>query len=451
MNTNLRPKLKNNNMNSQQQRAFDLALSGRNLLITSAAGCGKSFVLKEIYNALKSRQTTGLTSTTGVSALQIKGITLHSYLGIGLGSGTISALEKKIRSSAPMRERWNRLKTLIIDEVSMLKPDLLTKLEGLARRLRMSELPFGGIQLIFSGDFLQLPPVGERTFCFDCEAWNFCIPKENIVVLTEMMRQNEPDFVAVLQKLRKANVDDECKRILGDRAKPYESEEDGVEPTFLFAVNRKVDEFNRAKYNAINAEEHTYEMTTCWHKKVDYPDSYLKKINLPEKVQLKKGAQVMHLVNHPDGEIVNGSLGIVVDFVAAPPEPDKNGVKTAPKAAITEKFPLVKFDCGRELIIQPVSHSIEEKEKFILTYTQLPLNLAWASTIHKTQGATIDKVLVDLDDIFENGQMYVALSRCKTLGGLFIKNLNWSRIKAHPRAVKFYQELEAAQSALESK
>lgn len=408
-------------MNSRQQYAYDQIRNRRNVLLTAPAGCGKSYLIKRIYKDMSIDFNIGLTSTTGISANIIGGKTIHSFLGIGIGTDSVRKLYKKINTSPFLQNRWKRLNVLIIDEVSMLSVELFEKIEELARMVRQNEAPFGGIQIVLSGDFLQLPAVKSDKFCFESKIWPKCI--DETILLTEVMRQTDQVFIRVLNKIRVGNFDDECKQVIGEREVACEVK-DGILPTRLYSTNQIVDRANGRYYAALPDPEHEYKIEFKWHKSMPprAKEDIESNINIPFTISLKIGAQVIYLVNESsDKNMFNGARGIVTGFI--------------------ENCPKVLFTDGRTRIVSKKTLEVHQNDELIVSYTQIPLKLAWALTIHKSQGQTIDLVRVNLSRIFEYGQFYTALSRCRSLQNLYISNLDWSSIKAHPKALEFYAKL----------
>jgi ATP-dependent DNA helicase PIF1 len=416
--------------NELQQVARDEIISGTNVLITGAGGVGKSFLLKLVKAELENKylKNVAITSTTGVSANIIGGTTLHSYMGIGLGCESFKALYKKITEHFKYLARWKRLEVLIIDEVSMLSIELFEKLEKLARKIRGNLLPFGGIQLILTGDFLQLPNVKSDTFLFESSIWDKCIQKT--VYLTQIVRQKDELFTRVLNKIRMGEVDDEVETILKSREIKYHSD-DGIIPTMIYSTNAKVNATNVFYYNKLEGEEVKYQLKQKWFKKIAYKEKYDPMIRFEEELALKVGSQVIYLVNDSENlDLFNGARGVVKEF--------KNGL------------PVVLFNNGMRTFEETIStHSLEIKEEdtLVMTYTQLPLKLSWAVSCHRSQGCTLSLARIDFSKVFEYGQLYVALSRVNSLEGLYIRNLNTDLIKAHPAAVAFYKALEISGSS----
>lgn len=328
-----------------------------------------------------------------------------------------------------MASKWVKLDVLVIDEVSMLSPTLFDKLEELARRVRMNSKPFGGVQLILCGDFLQLPVVGEDTFCFESNGWKKCV--EEVVHLIEIMRQDDPEFQKVLNELRYGLVSENSKKLLNSRLKVELKNDLGIVPTRIYTTNSEVDFINEEELDKLAVDEkvifYEYEMEVEVYKyeasKPSIIDNFKKSCIAPAKVQLCIGAQVMLLCNLDlENGLANGSRGMVVEFI--------------------NEIPVVLFLNGEKRIIDRFVWNIEEQEKKIASLIQIPLKLAWACTVHKTQSITLDYAVVNLNNVFEFGQSYVALSRVKNKEGLSIEDIDYLKIRAHPKAVAFYRTLK---------
>lgn len=294
----------------KQKEAWDAMVAGRNIFLTGKGGCGKSFLISLFKKKYGNIKNIAITSTTGVSAIVLGGVTLHSYLGIGLGTGTFEELLDKINKNKKAKQRWQSVHTLFIDEVSMLSPTLFDKLEMIARVLRRPELiagnvqPFGGIQLILSGDFLQLPVVnGNDEFCFEAESWNKCI--DVTINLNKSMRQDgDPQFEKVLDEIRFGNITDEVKELLSSRIGIELKNDFGIKPTRIYTVNRDVDAMNEKELDRLaenNPDFYEYKMEIYFYDFVPDRESAMEKYRknslAPEKLQLCIGAQVMLLYN----------------------------------------------------------------------------------------------------------------------------------------------------------
>ena len=390
-----------------------------------------SHIIKRIAYEFRSLKI-GVTSTTGVSALLIGGTTLHSFLGIGLGASSVEKLYMMIKNKSFICKRWKELEVLIIDEISMLSPILFDKIEQLARKIRKNEEVFGGIQLVLSGDFFQLPnPENSDQFCFDAICWNKCIPKNQIIELDVNFRQCDNNFQIILNELRHGEISDETMDVLRTREDAVLSNKYGIIPSKIFSLNRDVDEENENAINELclknpDLEFFQYdleiEIIKNSVKNFDWSEKLRKNCNVPFELQLCIGCQVMLLYNLDlENGLCNGSRGVVIGFDA--------------------ELPIVKFLNGKTTLISHNIWTVEENSEVILTYSQIPLKVAYAFSVHKQQGCTLDYAEVDLKNIFENGQGYTAISRVKSLEGLSIKNLTKLCFKAHPRVSEFYNSL----------
>lgn len=416
-------------MNDLQLKAYSLIESRKNIFITGPGGTGKTFLIKEYYKKYRNFRNIGITSTTGVSAILIGGTTIHSYLGLGIGEDSLDHLYQKVKRNSKANRNWKTVDTLVIDEVSMLRPELFDKLEKLARLIRKNDLPFGGIHLVLTGDFLQLPSIKsgdeEKDFVFEAECWDKVI--KEIVNLQNIIRQSDNSYISVLNKIRYGNIDEEVKNVLNSRIGKKLENNFNIEPTKLYCKNFNVDRINNSELNKLideSGEVYQYDISFEFNKDISFEtvQKYKKNINIPESLQLTKGCQVMLTINLDfERELVNGSRGIIIDF--------------------EDDFPVIQFFNGIKTVIEYKKIEITENNKPIMNYTYLPLKLAWAISIHKCQGSTLDLVELDLSDIFEYGQAYVALSRAKSLEGLSIKKINYDYIQSHPKAIEFYNNI----------
>lgn len=409
-------------LTSEQNRVIETVKRGKSIFFTGSAGTGKSFLLKRIIGALPPNHTFA-TASTGAAACHIGGTTLHSFAGIGSGNGSVNQCIE-LASRAKVSQQWKACRHLIIDEISMVDADLFEKLETVARTVRKSDQPFGGIQLILCGDFLQLPPVtkpGEtRRFCFQSEAWHKTV--EITMHLTEVKRQDDPHFINILQKIRKGLCPEPVLNALiatGNNC----IDKDGVLATKLCTHKADVDEINQSNLKELQGESKLF-------SSVDTDQAYTSQLNalcpVPAYLELKVGAQVM-LCKNLDIQrgLVNGARGVVTGY-----EKNNNG------------YPIIKFVCGVTETIKPSRWIFRVGGGNTIARKQIPIKCAWAISIHKSQGMTLDCVEISLGRVFEVGQAYVALSRAKSLAGLRVLDFKGSCVKADPTVLGFYSRLE---------
>lgn len=422
---------------NEQLKILNLFEEGKNIFINAPAGTGKSELLKYYYNKNKKTKFIGLTSTTGRSAINIDGSTLHSFLGIGLGLDNVKNLYNKILNNKIKYELWLKLSTLIIDEISMLHPDLFNKLEKIARKIRKTNHCFGGIQLIVTGDLFQLPCVSTNsTLITNSSKFKQCI--DHVVELEMIMRQTDHNFQNILNKIRLGIVDNDVKELLTSRfIKQPIIKDQNIQPTRLFCIKKCVNYLNEKELDKLASKGYEFKEYRMNFQKAKINGKYIdknyfdyvcntfeKNATTPSLLQLCEEAQVM-LTYNISPEYVNGSRGVVTGFTE-------------------DDYPIVKFINGIEIPIKPIKFSlfdIVEGEMCLVGYAiQIPIKIAYALTVHASQGSTLDYVIVHLNEAFEYGQAYTALSRVKTVNGLFIKKFNFDVIKAHPEALKFKEE-----------
>lgn len=395
-----------------------------NVFFTGNAGTGKSTLLNFFKKALPKR-TTYITAATGLAACHIGGTTIHSFVGAGLAKGDVSECVRMIRRRRDRLTRWKKAKILIVDEFSMVSGEFFDKINQIGQEIRGNSFPFGGIQVIFTGDFLQLPPISQRKegYAFQAKTWRNSI--DVICRLTTIFRQSDSKFVNLLNEVRLGSISEENISILEERMNEEEPDETIVE-TKLFSKKVDVERYNNYHLQQLDAEtEHTYR-SKDWYENESF-SNLLNSGQASEKLKLRKGAHVMLIWNIDlDQGLCNGSQGIVVDF-----ETGTDG----------EKYPLVHFQNDVKRIIEPLEWKNDREGKTVATRKQVPLMLAWAVTIHKSQGMTLDNASIALGSVFENGQAYVALSRVRTLSGLRLTSFNPSKIMANPEAIAFDKSL----------
>jgi len=416
-------------LTSLQLQVIQSFEAGNNIFVTGSAGSGKSYLLnylKRNYSHLGLE----ITASTGIAAVNIGATTIHSWSGIGLANLPVEKIVENIFGAkfSKIRRRIKRARALAIDEISMISANVLEILDEVFKAVRENDLPMGGLQILFFGDFLQLPPISRESsqidFCFQSPVWQDL--NLEIFRLDEIFRQSNQDFISLLNNLRFGKLSAQDKENLQARVNAKD-EISAIKPTILTTHNYKVEKINSHFLKQIPGQEEVFEAEYFGdQRKIEF----LKKNSIVAPIlQLKVGAQVMMIKNTYQKEgIINGSLGIVKGF--------------SPK----KHYPLVEFSNGKIITIAKEEWLLEkydEKKGMVITeagVTQIPLILSWAMTIHKSQGLTLDKISCDLSDVFSPGQAYVALSRARSLNSIFISKINFSKITANQEACNFYEE-----------
>ena len=414
-----------------QKEALDILKLGHNVYLTGSAGSGKTYLLNQYIKYLKENKIeVAVTASTGIAATHMNGITIHSWSGLGIRDTLPEDVISELEERKYLFDRMQRTKVLIIDEVSMLHHFRLDLVDTLVRRFKRDNRPFGGMQVVLCGDFFQLPPVsrqGEREahFIYHSDAWKTLDP--TICYLHEQHRQTDQNHTNILNEIRRNDVSKSTYEHLQSR---FNKEPDtNAEPTCLYTHNIDVDTINSKALGEIDDESRIFEMSSRGRPPLV---EILKKSCLaPEKLHLKLGARVMFVKNNFEGGYVNGTLGKVIEF-----EMDA---------------PIILTTRGKRIKASPVSWSIEEEGKVKAEITQVPLRLAWAITVHKSQGMSLDAVEVDLSKSFERGMGYVALSRVRTLGGLKLLGINNLSLQVHEEVSEFDQSLQTfSETAVEA-
>ena len=450
-------------LSSEQKIAYELYKQGKNLFLTGPGGTGKTKLIQYFihYSNLKSHKLQ-VCAMTGCAAilLNCNARTLHSWSGIKLAKGDKETIINRVISNRNAKKNWKRTNILILDEVSMLSKKVFEIIEEIARIFKKNSRPFGGMQVIFSGDFCQLPPVGTvgekdtYRFCFESDIWSDVFPLNCSVELKTIFRQTDALYTKILQGIRKGKISKNSCAVLQNRVNAeFDSEKhNGCIPTKLFPLRSKVDYINNMMFNKLYSEDNIFDVITtknnttyidsgknipiallsaCNDLSVNETEYEINQLinNSPciQKLHLKVGAAVMCTVNlDMDNSICNESQGIIVDIVI------QNGIK----------IPVVKFSNGVVKHMQP--HTWQSEEYPTLSVAQIPLCLAWALTIHKIQGATLQFAEIDVgNSVFEYGQTYVALSRVQSLDGLYLSAFNYEKIQTNPSVIQFYENISS--------
>ncbi|MBI5599885.1 MAG: helix-turn-helix domain-containing protein [Deltaproteobacteria bacterium] len=411
-----------------QSQALSILKTGANVFLTGEPGSGKTHTVNEYVAYLRARGIEpAITASTGIAATHIGGMTIHSWSGIGIKTKLDKYDFNKIASSRHIAKRVLRAKVLIIDEVSMLHPEALSMIDAICREIRRSSEPFGGIQVVLVGDFFQLPPIvktkdgigAQRSlieepsarFSYDSPAWGLANP--TVCYITEQHRQDDGDFLLLLSAIRRNAFDSSHLRHIETRKVERHTAPDGAPK--LLSHNADVDRVNNEILAGLPGEPHVFAMSSQGH---DALAAALKKGCLsPETLYLKVGAAVMFTKNNPKEGFVNGTLGAVEEFDAH------------------SGCPIVKIRSGRRIKVETMDWAVEETGKTLARITQLPLRLAWAITVHKSQGMSLDEAVMDLRGVLEFGQGYVALSRLRRLSGLHLLGWNGRAFQVHPEVL----------------
>jgi ATP-dependent exoDNAse (exonuclease V) alpha subunit len=411
----------------KQTQALRVMMGGESVFLTGAPGSGKTYVLNQFIKLAKaSKKRIAVTASTGIAATHIGGTTIHSWSGLGIRDEITERDEKWLKDNDRLLKRYNNIDILVIDEVSMIHGKRLDMVNQVAKWLRDSDEPFGGMQVILTGDLFQLPPINRGDTSIDfvhlSKTWKELNPK--ICYLTEQHRQENDPLLDLLEAMRAGDIAEAHFDALSERL-GLESPV-GSSVTKLYSHNQDVEQINDTHLKAISDEPKVFVMETYGiQAKVE---QLAKSVLAPEALELKVGAEVMFVANNFSEGYVNGSRGKVVDF--------KDGK------------PLVELQRNRRVItVEPHSWALEEDGKERARVTQLPIRLAWAITIHKSQGMSLDSAEIDLSRAFTPGMGYVALSRVRSLDGVYLKGINNTALAMHPEIFSFDELLR--QSSLD--
>jgi ATP-dependent exoDNAse (exonuclease V) alpha subunit len=404
-------------------------MSGANVFLTGAPGAGKTYVLNQfVGRAMRAGKRVAVTASTGIAASHLGGTTIHSWSGLGILDQLTGEDLKRLGGSERLIKRYNATDVLVIDEVSMLHGRRLDMINQLAKLLRGSEAPFGGLQVILVGDLFQLPPVSRGgqalDFAYASAAWQELDLR--ICYLTEQHRQQGGDsLLAFLEAMRRGELNDDHAVVIKERL--HQTPEEQLVVTRLYSHNVDVDTINQRHLHALPGESRTFERQAKGGKAK--LEQLTKGLLAPEVLELKKGAEVMFVANNFGAGFMNGSRGQVIDFTG-------------------QGEPIVQLTSGREITVEPHGWSLNEDGRVRAEVSQLPLRLAWAITIHKSQGMSLDAAEIDLSRAFTPGMGYVALSRVRGLAGLYLKGVNTMAFAMHPQIHQFDAELRQASASL---
>lgn len=409
-----------------QDEALAILKTGANVFLTGEPGSGKTHTVNRYVSYLRSCGIEpSITASTGIAATHLGGYTVHSWSGIGVRRALTEYDLDRIASNKRVYGRVSNARILVIDEISMLSARTVEMVEDVCREVRRDPRPFGGLQVVFVGDFFQLPPVNKQEsaesdgaqisfikndapprFAFTSPAWQKTNPL--ICYLTEQHRQEDASFLEFLSSMRRGRTEERHKALLRTRYTP--SAQNGI--TQLYSHNANVDTINNAELALLPGASRVFTMESRGPEPLVV--SLKRGCLSPETLSLKTGARVMFTKNDAGGHFVNGTTGIVAGF-------SKEG-----------GLPTVKTTGGREILAVPSEWSLQDGGRILARIVQIPLRLAWAITVHKSQGMSLDSAHMDLSDCFEYGQGYVALSRVRTLRGLSLSGLNAKALEVHP-------------------
>ena len=409
----------------KQNTALNILKSGKNVFITGSAGTGKTYLLNLYTQYLKERRVyPTIVAPTGIAASHLGGQTIHSFFSLGIRESIDEGYVDFLLDKKYLKSRFSKLKLLIIDEVSMVSPELFSSMDLILRGFKGTDAPFGGVQVVISGDFFQLPPISkapkDKRFAWQSPAWKAL--GLQTCYLQKKFRQDDDKLIQVLDDIRSGSISASSQELLASR---HEKELSITTPTKLYTHNVDVDRINLAQLEKLNGEEKLF---VCDHKGSEKNIEKIFKSSLVlEKLALKKGAVVIFIKNNLESGYVNGTTGTVQSF------------------SPIDNMPIVRTTDGRKIKLDLEDWSLEnDSGKVTATVSQVPLRLAWAITIHKSQGMTLDAAEIDLSKTFETGQGYVALSRIKNIEGLRLMGLNSMALRVDPLILHVDERIKGA-------
>lgn len=412
-----------------QDRALDILKTGANAFLTGEPGAGKTYVINKYVAWLEAAGlNVAVTASTGIAATHIGGMTIHSWSGVGINDFLSPQDLEQIIGRERIVKRVKAAQVLVIDEISMLDGKVLDMVDQILRAARQSAEPFGGVQIICIGDFFQLPPVTRQgdmmRYAFECNAWLNMKPL--ICYITEQYRQDDEMLLGLLGSIRRNEIEEEHYTLLDEQT---EIAFEQIEPTRLYTHNADVDAVNAQKLAQLPGMMRKFQMEAKGRKPMIA--GLVKNCLSPEALELKEDAMVMCTKNNFEGGYVNGTLGRVVRF--------------------DEGYPVIETTDGKEILMKTTTWELAEDGKVLASIEQLPLRLAWAITVHKSQGMSLDAAEIDLSKAFVYGQGYVALSRVRSFDGLKILGMHANALQVDPKVVqqdvKFHKESESAEDA----
>lgn len=411
----------------KQTLALEVMMAGHSVFLTGPAGAGKTYVLNQFIRLAKhSGKHVSVTATTGLAATHLGGTTIHSWSGIGVSDFVPDNFAEHLAKGR--REIIEKTDVLIIDEISMLHDYRLDMIDTICRVVRKKpDVPFGGIQVIMSGDFFQLPPVNRGDsraggFVVTSDAWREVDPV--ICYLEEQHRQDDNELLDILTAFRAGDVRRHHAEKLLARAQIQPDDESNL--TELHTINIDVDSLNEARLKALDGDEYSYQQTTTGSE--NYVENLQRSVLAPKVLNLKVGALVMSVKNSIDRKYANGSIGVIIEFEHE------------------TEYPVVEFRNGNTITMQPDTWELRDGDRKRASITQIPLRLAWAITVHKSQGMTLDAAKIDLRKAFVPGMGYVALSRVKNLDNLYLHGINQMALKVSEDALDIDELLRRGSS-----
>ena len=398
----------------KQNTALDILKSGKNVFITGSAGTGKTHLLNLYTQYLKERRVyPTIVAPTGIAASHLGGQTIHSFFSLGIRDSIDEGYVEFLLDKKYLKTRFSKLKLLIIDEVSMISPEIFSAMDLILRGFKGTDAPFGGVQVVISGDFFQLPPVSkvpkEKRFAWQSPAWKALDLKT--CYLQEKFRQDDDRLIQILDDIRRGEMSETSQALLNDRHEKELSSH--FNPTKLYTHNVDVDRINQGELDKLKGVPKLFVYESKGTQK--NIEKIFKSSLVMEELVLKKGAVVIFIKNNTEEGYVNGTTGTVESF------------------SPIDKMPIVRTTDGRKIKLDLEDWSLENDSGTVTaTVSQVPLRLAWAITIHKSQGMTLDAAEIDLSKTFETGQGYVALSRIKNIEGLRLMGLNTMALRVDP-------------------